>query len=50
MDLFRWEISVTNNDTGNTVKVNAVNNIYGDFNAVTMLNRHWEKNLQAILM
>ena len=41
MDLFRWEISVTNNDTGNTVKVNAVNNIYGDFNAVTMLNRHW---------
>ena len=41
MDMFRWQISVTNKATGNTVKVNAVNNIYGDFNAITMLNRHW---------
>lgn len=41
MDMFRWQISVTNKTTGNTVKVNGVNNIYGDFNAITLLTRHW---------
>ncbi|NLK43796.1 MAG: phosphodiester glycosidase family protein [Tissierellia bacterium] len=41
MDLFKWEISAANKTAGKTVKVNAVNNIYGDFNAIVMLNRHW---------
>lgn len=46
MDMFNWQISATNKSTGNTVKINAVNNIYADFNAIVMLDRHWgEKSL-----
>lgn len=46
VDNFNRQITVTNKDTGNKVNVNAVNNVTGHFNAITMLNRYWgEKSI-----